>query len=169
MRSATLIPTWGDGRGTGTGGTLALPDLPLQMWQGQWTPHVFRFSSNAKELATLLLTMEQIQRLGAESVRGCTVFYFTDNSTTYYIAQANTSRAAHLHALIVKIRLLELELQCHLQVVHVPGLVMIDQGTDSLSRGVWCSPLHRLPNQTSLAAEIFAPLHPDMSLIHSIV
>ena len=101
--------------------------------------------------------MEQIQRLEAERVRGCTVFYFTDNSTTYYIAQANTSRAAHLHALIEKIRLLELELQCHLQVVHVPGLVMIDQGTDSLSRGVWCSPLHSLPNQTSLAAEIFAP------------
>jgi hypothetical protein len=35
LRSATLIPSWGDGSGTGTGGTLGLPDQPLQMWQGQ--------------------------------------------------------------------------------------------------------------------------------------
>ncbi|CAJ1966080.1 unnamed protein product [Cylindrotheca closterium] len=42
--------------------------------------------------------------------------------------------------LIGEIRLLELELDCMLQVVHVPGLVLISQGTDGLSRGVWMTP-----------------------------
>jgi hypothetical protein len=31
-RSATLVPNWGDGSGTGTGGTLGMPDEPLKMW-----------------------------------------------------------------------------------------------------------------------------------------
>jgi hypothetical protein len=39
--------------------------------------------------------------------------------------------------LIEEISLLELVLQCQLQVVHVPEIVMIQQGTDRLSRGVW--------------------------------
>ena len=167
--SATLIPTWGDGSGTGTGGTLALPDAPLKMWQGVWTPIIYKFSSNTKELTTLLLTMQQLQNLGKQKVKGCTVFYFTDNSTTYYIAQANSSRSPHLHHLIEQIRLLELDLQCHLQVVHVPGLVMIEQGTDSLSRGVWCSPWHGIPDQQTIAAQVFSPIQPDFTLVHSIV
>jgi hypothetical protein len=48
MRSATLIPKWGDGSGTGTGSTLGLPNQPLRMWQGQWTPVIFQFTSNWK-------------------------------------------------------------------------------------------------------------------------
>ena len=34
-RSATLVPNWGDGSGTGMGGTLGLPDKPLKMWKGK--------------------------------------------------------------------------------------------------------------------------------------
>lgn len=30
-----LLPSWGDGSGTGTGGTLALPGKPLKTWMGQ--------------------------------------------------------------------------------------------------------------------------------------
>ena len=43
-------------------------------------------------------------------------------------------------SLVVKIEELELELGCHLEVVHVPGTYLIMQGTDGLSRGVWLSP-----------------------------
>lgn len=59
-KSATLIPTYGDGSGTGRGGTLAFPDRPLTTWMGQWTPIVYSFSSNWKELKTLHLTMLQL-------------------------------------------------------------------------------------------------------------
>jgi hypothetical protein len=36
-RSATLVPNWGDGSGTGTGGKLGVPNQPLKMWMGQWS------------------------------------------------------------------------------------------------------------------------------------
>jgi hypothetical protein len=32
--SAMLVPNWGDGSGTGTGGTPGIPNRPLKMWQG---------------------------------------------------------------------------------------------------------------------------------------
>ena len=69
-RLATLCPNWGDGSGTGTGGTLSLLDQPLRMWQGQWDPIVYRFSSNWKELKTLLLTLEQLKLQGGADVCG---------------------------------------------------------------------------------------------------
>jgi hypothetical protein len=70
------------------------------------------------------------------------------------------------HTLIQAIYLLELELDCHLQVVHVPGVVMIDQGTDGLSRGVWMSDLHLHVDHGRLTTAVFNPAHEDMTLIH---
>ena len=157
-QSATLVPNWGDGSGTGTGGTLGLPNRPLRMWMGQWSPCLFSFTSNYKELATLLLTMEHIERDHAEEVTGTTLFYFTDNSVTYYIAAKGSSGYPQLHSLIEKIRLIELRLHCVLQVVHVPGVLMIRQGTDGLSRGIWASPLHNLVDSQHLTARLFAPV-----------
>jgi hypothetical protein len=142
--SATLVPTWGDGSGTGTGGTFVVPGGPLKMCQGRWSPFVLKFSSNWKELSTLKLSLLRIREEDAESVRGTTVFYFTDNSTSYWIAASGSSSSPGLHQLIEEIRLLELELECSLQAVHVPGLIMIDQGTDGLSRGIWMSALQGL-------------------------
>ena len=122
-RSATLIPNWGDGSGTGTGGTLGLPDRPLQMWMGQWSPVVYSYSSNWKELKTLLLTLQHLQTIAEGAAKGTTIFYFTDNSTFYWIAASGSSTSPGLHALIEEIRLRELETECTLQVVHVPGVV----------------------------------------------
>jgi hypothetical protein len=137
QRAATLVPTFGDGTGTGTGGTYILPDgEPLRMWLGKWHPFVYQFSSNWKGLATLKQTLVRIKRdRGRKTVQGTVIFYFTDNSGVYWIAAAGSSQAAHLHRLIVEIRLLEIELDCFLQAIHVPGLVLIEQGTDGLSRG----------------------------------
>jgi hypothetical protein len=165
IRSATLVPTWGDGSGTGTGGTLDLPDQPLKMWLGKWAVVVFKFSSNWKELETLRLTMRQLQHEHPDEVRGTTLFYFTDNSTTYWIAAAGSSGYPKLHALIVDIKLIEQELDCHLQVIHVPGLVMITQGTDGLSRGVWMSALHSPIDQRYITQAVFDPVHYDPDLV----
>ena len=53
---------------------------------------------------------------------------------------------------------MELELGCHLVVIHVPGVLMISQGTDGLSRGVWVSPLQeRIPTR-DLLSRIFSPV-----------
>jgi hypothetical protein len=72
--SATLVPMWGDGSGTGTGGTFVLPGGPLRMWKGCWSATVFKVSSNWKELSTLKLSLLQIRDDGADAVRDTTVF-----------------------------------------------------------------------------------------------
>jgi hypothetical protein len=90
-RSATLVPNWGDGSGTGTGGTLGLPDRPLKMWMGQWSPVVYKFSSNWKELMTLKLSLLNILQEGAPSARGTTIFYFTDNMAVYWISASGST------------------------------------------------------------------------------
>jgi len=167
QQSGTLIPCWGDGSGTGTGGTLGLPDQPLSMWMGQWDMIVYKFSSNWKELKTLELTLRQIlaSPTQAASARGSTLFYFTDNSTTYWVAAAGSSRSPGLHALIENIRRLELTLDCSLVVVHVPGVVMIQQGTDGLSRGVWATPYHDLHDSNLINRWVFEPLSVDTRLV----
>ncbi len=107
------------------------------MWMGQWTPFVFHHSSNWKELKTLLLTLQAIHRARPPKLHRATLFYFTNNSTTYWVCSSGSSRSPELHRLVEQIKLLELELNIELQVVHVPGVVMIQQGTDGLSRGIW--------------------------------
>jgi hypothetical protein len=163
--SATLVPTWGDGSGTGTGGTFLVPDGALKMWKGKWVPIVYKFSSNWKELMTLKLSLLHIQKEDAGSIQGTTVFYFTDNSSVYWIASSGASSSPALHKLIEEIRALELELDCTLQVVHVPGYIMITQGTDGLSRGVWMTPLQALEDPHWLTRSIFEPLQFDHELV----
>jgi hypothetical protein len=165
--SATLVPTWGDGSGTGTGGTFMVPGGPLKMWKGRWSPCVFKFSSNWKELSTLKLSLLRILEEDADAVQGTTVFYFTDNSTSYWIAASGSSSIPSLHKLIEEIRMLELKLECSLQVVHVPGLCMIDQGTDGLSRGIWMTALQGLEDSGRLTQAVFEPLCFDPLLVES--
>ena len=138
--SQTLLGiTWGDGSGTGTGGTVQLvpkggDTMEIEAWMGTWTPEVFHFSSNWKELRTLVHTLER--EVQSDRLRGCTVFYFTDNLVTYYIAMGGSSTSPELHKLIRTLKQLEIRLDVTLEVVHVPGTHMIDQQTDGLSRGL---------------------------------
>ena len=131
--------TWGDGSGTGTGGTFQVipsggDSMTMKAWMGVWQPQVFHFSSNWKELRTLLQSLEQERHAGR--IQGCTVFYFTDNMVTYYISHSGGSSSPELHKLLRRLKGLEMELELHLEVVHVPGRHMIDQQTDGLSRGL---------------------------------
>jgi hypothetical protein len=174
-RSGTLISTWGDGSGTGAGGTLHTTeaDQPTfhvgqaAMWLGQWRPFVHHCTSNYKEMRTLLTALELIEADPDRKAAcfGTTLFYFTDNSVTYFAVQAGSSKLAHLQLLVRRIKLLELRLGCLLEVVHVPGVVMIDQGTDDLSRGVWISPLHAHIDPQQITMDIFAGVRSDPSLL----
>ena len=100
-----------------------------------------------------------------DKIRHTTVFYFTDNTVTYYIGTSGSSSKERLHKLISNIRLLEIELDIHLVVVHIPGLVMIEQGTDGLSRGIWMSALHNFMDERALLSAIFAPVIFSYSLL----
>ena len=125
---------------------------------GAWEPRVWHFSSNWKELRTLLATLQQAKRDGNKTVSGSTFFYFTDNLTVHCIVGSGSSTSHELHKLVVAIKMLEQELGCVLEVAHVPGTLMITQGTDGLSRGVWCSALHERVDQNLILASIFLPV-----------
>ncbi len=67
-------------------------------------------------------------------LRGVTFFYFTDNMTTYYTFMSGSSKSPSIHSLLEDIKLLEIELEIVLEVIHVPGTTIITEGTDGLSR-----------------------------------
>jgi hypothetical protein len=164
----TMGVTWGDGSGTGTGGTFLEEvqhhtDPTLDTWMGTWAPHVSSFDLNWRELRILLWTMkrlnrkdesktsagrvsflEQSARQAKGMVKGGTLFYFTDNMVTYYIVHNGSSTSPSLHLLIRHIKILELRLKCRLEPIHVPGRLMVFQGADGLSRGIWVSADHLL-------------------------
>ena len=167
--AGTLVPTFGDGSGTGTGGTFRLPDEPLKMWKGKWLPCIHHYSSNWKELSTLRLTLENLVQEGTSTVQGSTLFYFTDNSTTYWISSNGSSKNSKLHLTLEQIRSLEVKLGCHLNVVHVPGLLMIQEGTDGLSRGIWINPWHETISRDQLLSHIFSPLPVNWELVNQYV
>jgi hypothetical protein len=164
-RSGVLVPTLGDGSGTGTGGTVLYDDVASEMWMGTWHPRLFHFSAVWKERRTLQATLERAWASKRDGLRGVTFFYFTDNMATYYAVSKGSSKSARLHAMVVQIKRLEILLGCHLEVIHVPGTTIITEGTDDLSRGIWLSPLRSRPKQQAILAEIFAPLphSPDVT------
>jgi hypothetical protein len=144
---ASMTVTWGDGSGTGTGGTSKLVARgdqrqgldEIETWMGTWAPHMSHFDSNWRELRTLSWTLERKLQQTTIQIQGGTLFYFTDNMVTYYIVNNGSARNPDLHQVVRDIKAMEIKLKCRVEVVHVPGKIMIVQGTDGLSRGVWVS------------------------------
>jgi hypothetical protein len=92
--------------------------------------------------------------------RGHKVFYFTDNMVAYDVVRKGTSKSPRLRALVRELKRMEVLHGCHLEVIHVPGDVLIAEGTDGLSRGVWNTDLQVA--RTFPVAELFEafPLSP---------
>jgi hypothetical protein len=139
-QQGTLGVSFGDGSGSGTGGTVQILGRDgtcptMEAWMGTWRPQVHSFSSNWKELRTLVHTLER-EIGGTGRLRHSTLFYFTDNLVAYYIASGGSSGSPELQKLIRRLKYLEVLLGIRLEVVHIPGTHMIDQKTDGLSRGV---------------------------------
>ena len=87
-------------------------------------------------MRTVFTTLENGKKNGLGRVTNRLLLYITDNMVTYHIFQRGTSKSTSLCTLFLRIKLLELDLKCHIQVIHVPGTTMIRQGTDGPSRGV---------------------------------
>jgi len=106
---------------------------------GCWDKQVNSFYSNWCKLKTLELMLRlELERSDTRS-RDTTLFYFMDNLITYYIVNGGSARNPDLQALIYSIKDLEQSLGCMLEVVHIPGTSIIDQGSDDLSHSVWLS------------------------------
>jgi hypothetical protein len=65
-----------------------------------------------------------------------TLFYFTDNLVSSYIVSNGSLSSPELQKLLRRLKYLELVLDIRLEIIHIPGLHMIAQGTNGLSRGV---------------------------------
>ena len=63
------------------------------------------------------------------------MFLNTDNSTAEAALYKGNSSSPKLHALVVRVKLLEVKHSCWILVFHVSGKRMQAQGTDGLSRG----------------------------------
>ena len=142
-QQGTIGISYGDGSGSGTGGTIQVygrdGECPtMEAWMGTWTPQVHSFSSNWRELRTLVHTLER-ELGGTGWLHHSTLFYFTDNLVTYYIISGGSSSSPELQKLIRHLKYLELKLGIRLEVIHIPGKHMIEQGTDGLSRGLQLS------------------------------
>jgi hypothetical protein len=77
--------------------------------------------------------------------------------TVYSAITKGSSTSAGLQDMVLKIKKLEMELGCHLEVIHVPGTTIITERTDGLSRGIWISAFHPRPDQAKLISTIFSP------------
>ena len=147
-----LVMKWGDGSGTGTGGTTEFypitknqePNPNIELWMGIWQGGAVTTSSNWKEMRTIKQAL--LHELPKARVQGCTVFYITDNLVSYYVINNGSSRSAGLHTLVMEILAIAEDLGCRLEVVHAPGTLMIEQGTDGQSRGLWLAPQRRPSN-----------------------
>ena len=94
------------------------------------------FSSNWKEMRTLLSTLENEKENGLGRVTNRMLLYLANIMVLYDVFRRITSTSTPLWILFLRIKLLELELKCLVQAIHVPGDTMILQGTGGLCRGV---------------------------------
>jgi len=63
------------------------------------------------------------------------MFLFTDNSVSESIAAKGSSSSPKLYQLVVRLYRLEMKYLYKLEIIHVAGTRMIEQGTDGLSKG----------------------------------
>jgi hypothetical protein len=110
--------------------------------------------------------LEKSARQAKGTVEGGTLFYSTDNMVTYYIVHNGSSTSPSLHSLIRHIKTLELRLKCRLEPIHVPGRLMVFQGADGLSCGIWVAADHLLRSSVEESRLTLGPV-PFTSLLGS--
>jgi hypothetical protein len=108
-------------------------DQGVRFRVGLWTASKEEESSNHKELWNLVDTVSEEARAGR--LRDCEFFLFTDNSTAESCFYWGNSKSCNLHALVLKLRTLEMTYGMTIHVVHISGKRMIAQGTDGCSHG----------------------------------
>ena len=108
-------------------------DSGLRYRLGIWSADEKKESSNYKELNNLVESTEHEVESGR--LRNCEFFLFTDNSTAESCYYRGSSSSKLLHALVLRLRLLEMKYGLLIHVIHVSGKRMIAQGIDGCSRG----------------------------------
>ena len=133
-KMVSLVYGFGDASGKGFGSAIQLDNGEIFYRTGLWDRTIIEeMSSNYKELRNLVESVERAFEKGL--LKGCQLMMFTDNSTAESAFHKGASSNPALHALVQRLRLLEMNAGAELFVVHVSGKRMIESGVDGLSRG----------------------------------
>ena len=122
-----------DAAKAGFGATIQDSEQGLWYRLGVWSCAEAEESSNYRELANLVETLEE--HITTSDAKGIELFIFTDNSTAEAAFYKGTSSSIKLFDLVVRLKSLEMDHSCLIHFVHIAGTRMISQGTDGISRG----------------------------------
>jgi hypothetical protein len=149
---ATAIYSFVDASGRGFGSTFQVGNQVFFQY-GQWPERISETSSsNWRELANLVESLEvEVRERG---LCDCEIFLFTDNTTAEAAYWKGTSKSEWLFDLVLRLRLLEMNNDLIIHVIHVAGTRMKAQGTDGISRGDKSMGVMR-----GIPMEQFCPLH----------
>jgi hypothetical protein len=109
-------------------------------------------SSNWREFVNLVDSLEVEVR--DKGLTDCEIFLFTDNTTAEAAYWKGTSKSEPLFDLVLRLRLLEIQSNLIIHVIHVAGTRIQAQGTDGISRGDKSMGVMR-----GIPMEDFCPLH----------
>ena len=136
IRGASIYEAWyvfGDASGEGFGSSWVDKKGSISFRFGIWGEEGEGSSSNYHELRNLVETLERLGELG--ELVGKEIFLFTDNAVSESVAAKGSSASPKLYDLVVRLYRLEMKYLCKVDLIHVAGTRMIQQGTDGLSRG----------------------------------
>jgi hypothetical protein len=127
-KTAMAIHSFVDASGRGFGSTFQVGNKVFFQC-GQWPERVSEtISSNWRELANLVESLEvEVRERG---LTDCEIFLFTDNTTAEAAHWKGSSKSETLFDLALKLRLLEMNSDLIIHVIHVAGTRMKAQGTD---------------------------------------
>ena len=98
---------------------------------GLWTAEEENESSNYKEIQNLVDTVKAKARAGR--LQGCKFFLFMDNSTAESCYHRGSSKSKQLNLFVLELRMLEMEFDLTIHIVHISGKRLMAQGTYVLS------------------------------------
>lgn len=138
IRSAKVymaIYGFGDASGSGFGSTFTqkVQKGCINFRMGLWGRDQESLSSNYRELQNLVEALEE--GVLKKDLENSEVWILTDNSTAESVYFKGTSTSKALFELVLRLRKLEMGGLMRIQVIHVAGTRMIEQGTDGISRG----------------------------------
>ena len=126
---------FGDASGAGFGVTLwTEASTTIEVDHGVWEKEVSDSSSNVRELLNLVIKNEELAER-EELHEGSGLFVFTDNFVAEQAFHNGSSKSKKLHALVQRVRKLEMNHSLFVHLVWLAGTRMIGQGTDGASRG----------------------------------
>ena len=151
-KTATAICSFVDASGRGFGSTFQVGNRACFQC-GQWPEIISEtMSSNWRELANLVESLEvEVRDRGLSDAE---IFLFTDNTTAEAACWKGNSKSEKLFDLVLRLRLLEMNSDLIIHVIHVAGTRMMAQGTDGISRGDKNTGVMR-----GIPMEEYCPLH----------